>query len=131
MKQKRLKYQKLITFSRWSRKKYAVLVSLGKQIKIGNVRFEICDLALLKSDKLQFQVFSGTAERSEDKFSDDEIDSYLLELISIQLTANPESSAYLHNRNLSFNNNHCLILNSSLRGTKQSLPIQCIRLLFR
>ncbi|PKP32864.1 MAG: hypothetical protein CVU00_11310 [Bacteroidetes bacterium HGW-Bacteroidetes-17] len=37
-----------IVFSKWSRKKYAIFASLGKLIKIGVLKAEICQKALLK-----------------------------------------------------------------------------------
>ena len=38
-----------LVFSRWSRKSYAVFISLGKVVKIGRLAVDICRMAMLKS----------------------------------------------------------------------------------
>jgi hypothetical protein len=45
----RYKTNKVIVFSQWSRKNYAIFASLGKLIKIGRVSADISQLALQKS----------------------------------------------------------------------------------
>lgn len=46
-----LKNTKVIYFSRWSRKSYAVLASIGKVVHIGNVISKVADLSLIKLEK--------------------------------------------------------------------------------
>lgn len=94
MRKQHLKYYKTITFSRWSRKKYAVLASLGKQIKIGNVRLEICELALQKSDKSDFNNVMDSSKVSEDDYPDD-TENLITETCCTQITSNTDSSARL------------------------------------
>jgi hypothetical protein len=43
------KKNKIIVFTQWSRKNYAIFASLGKLIKIGQVSADICKLALKKT----------------------------------------------------------------------------------
>lgn len=65
--------QKLIHFFRWTRKKFAVLASLGKLIKIGVVRIEVCKQALLKSG-VSLQSLSGNfVNQSSTAFDEDEL----------------------------------------------------------
>lgn len=51
MKLKQQNIKKVIYFSQWSRKSYAILASLGKIVHIGNVISKIADLALIKLEK--------------------------------------------------------------------------------
>ncbi len=48
MNQQKYISPKLIVFSKWSRKNYAVFSSLGKQVKIGVLKARICQKTLLK-----------------------------------------------------------------------------------
>ena len=45
--------QKLI-FRQWSRKKYAIFASLGKEVSIGHVDVDICDKAINKDSNISF-----------------------------------------------------------------------------
>lgn len=49
--QHRLKNNKTLYFTRWSRKKYAVLASFGKVVHIGKLSVKIADSSLSKLDK--------------------------------------------------------------------------------
>jgi hypothetical protein len=42
--------RKVIVFSQWSRKSYAVFASLGKLLKIGCVKVDYCDKAIRKTN---------------------------------------------------------------------------------
>ena len=48
MNQKKHISASIFVFSKWSRKKYAIFVSLGKLIKIGVLKADVCQKALLK-----------------------------------------------------------------------------------
>jgi len=41
----------LTVFRKWSGKAYSVFASIGRQIRIGHIDFDICDKALLKDKK--------------------------------------------------------------------------------
>jgi hypothetical protein len=49
MKQVVIKSDRIVYFSRWNRKGYAVFASLGKKIKIAGLALHICEQALKKS----------------------------------------------------------------------------------
>ncbi|MBI9065828.1 MAG: hypothetical protein JEZ09_00970 [Salinivirgaceae bacterium] len=52
MQQKNYISKKSLTFSKWSRKGYAVFASLGKVVKIGQLNVEICKQAIKKNTNL-------------------------------------------------------------------------------
>lgn len=57
----------VFVFSKWSRKAYAVFASLGKQIKIGVLKAEICQKALLKGLVDLSQIVKLEADFDEDE----------------------------------------------------------------
>jgi hypothetical protein len=57
----------IIVFSKWSRKAYAVFASLGRLIKIGVLKADICQKALLKG-----LVNLGNIVKIEEDFEEDE-----------------------------------------------------------
>jgi hypothetical protein len=52
-------------FRRWSRKAYAVFVSLGKSISIGSLSVDMAGATLFRSIELIKRIFSGEQEREE------------------------------------------------------------------
>jgi len=44
-------------FSRWSRKSYAVFISLGRDVKISRLSIDMCGKALLKLNKLSMFLY--------------------------------------------------------------------------
>jgi len=69
----------IFVFSKWSRKEYAVFASLGKLIKIGVLKADICQKALLK----KLVDLKKIANLSED-FEEDESDLNIADYNSLQ-----------------------------------------------
>jgi len=69
----------IFVFSKWSRKEYAVFASLGKLIKIGVLKADICQKALLK----KLVELKKIANLSED-FEEDEPDLNIADYNSLQ-----------------------------------------------
>lgn len=67
--------QNYIHFFRWTRKKFAVMASLGKIISIGAVRIEICKQALKKSGLTFSALPVGNLISAEDDVPDKEMGS--------------------------------------------------------
>jgi hypothetical protein len=85
----------LTVFKQWSGKAYSVFVSIGSQIRIGHIDFDICDKSLLK-DKKRNSCFLDLSEFQVDKNEDseellDEAQNY--QLIFNLLTLNSEKSS--------------------------------------
>ena len=82
---------RIFVFSKWSRKEYAVFASLGKLIKIGVLKIDICRKALLKG-----LIDSGNISEAKEDFNEEDVawnisdhDSLQLMLSSFGLSALP------------------------------------------
>ncbi|OFX44181.1 MAG: hypothetical protein A2046_08145 [Bacteroidetes bacterium GWA2_30_7] len=65
----RLKNNKILYFSRWSRKKYAILASLSKVVHIGKLTVNIANCSLNKLEK-SITVLSNSSENHYDELFD-------------------------------------------------------------
>jgi len=67
-------------FSQWSRKAYAVFASIGRQVQIGHLNFDICVKSLLKGKKSFLLVSNnGTVIEWQENSSEEEPDLTLLQ----------------------------------------------------
>ncbi len=85
----------IFVFSKWSRKEYAIFASLGKLIKIGVLKADICQKALLKSlyDLVHFEGLHPDAD-------EDETTGYLANSDSLQILLSPFGLSMLQIQNL-------------------------------
>ena len=81
----------IFVFSKWSRKKYAIFASLGKLIKIGVLKAEICQKALLKGlvDLAYFANIKGDFDEDENDLNIKDHDSLQCILSSLGLPVFP------------------------------------------
>ena len=78
MNQQKYISPRLFVFSKWSRKEYAIFASLGKLIKIGVLKADICQKALLKGlvdtgNKEDIQEYSDENETVLDSTDNDSL----------------------------------------------------------
>ncbi len=72
----------VLVFSKWSRKEFAIFASLGKQIKIGVLKADICQKTLLKG-----LVDLITIAKNTEDFEEDESDVNIADHSSLQFTS--------------------------------------------
>lgn len=70
----------IIVFSKWSRKEYAIFASLGKLIKIGVLKADICQKALLKGLVDLINIAKTTENSDEDEIDLNIADHHFLQL---------------------------------------------------
>lgn len=70
----------VVFFSRWSRKNYAVFASLGKHVKIGVLKVDICQKALLKGLVDIISISKNTKGTEEDESEVNIADQSILQL---------------------------------------------------
>jgi hypothetical protein len=79
---------RLIVFSRWSRKGYAVFNSLGINVKIGHVSIDICNVSIRKTSALKRAILSLLLTETDDKENIDCDDVVELEILNTLLINN-------------------------------------------
>jgi len=88
MNQQKSILPRIFVFSKWSRKKYAIFSSLGKLIKIGVLKADICQKALLKGlvDLAYFANIKGDLDEDEKDLNIKDHDSLQFILTSLGLS---------------------------------------------
>ena len=95
MNQQKYISTKIFVFSKWSRKEYAIFASLGKLIKIGVLKADICQKALLKG-----LVDLGKIAKIIEDFDEDECDLDITNHDSLQFMLSSPGLSIFHVTNL-------------------------------
>lgn len=107
-KNKCIKFNKTLNFSRWSRKSYAVFVSIGKIVKISNLKIEVSQDFIKKNKTFSaIQAFFNVKSNIQDEVLPDIVELIKSDVIQLQSIILSNSK----NCNLSlvqlFNSNYC------------------------
>lgn len=113
-KNKNISCNKTLNFSRWSRKSYAVFASIGRIVKISNLKIEVSQGFIKKNKTLSaIQTFFNIKRNTNDKAQPGIVELVKSDILQFELlinnsSKNCNSSKIQLSNNIYFNNIKCM-----------------------